>query len=148
MKNFIKANRVIIIAVLVIVALGYNSYSSYIKIQDAKFKIESIREDAQTLVDIAETEAKQRTKIEIIKQQIENAKEYSKETIKERLKWKKIDEAHTWYIRCLEEEWRLELKGEIYDLECKPYYISSTWLYSDTHYKNLERFASYNMGVN
>lgn len=93
----------------------------------------------------AEVRAAKKTRMEIIEEQVDQAHVWWKEYKKIYEDSKKIYESNIWYTRCLEVEGELQLKKIKTELKCLPYYINTTWLVSDKHYIELQRFKKENL---
>lgn len=145
--------RNLIISVVAIITLIWVLYAININNKNAEIKAKKIELQEQIKkTEEAEARASQRSKIEIIQEQIKQTNieealyEKNLEEAKELLIIRqKIYESHIWYKRCLEIEWELEIKNIETDLVCYPYYIDVTWITSDEAYESLKKFASYNL---
>jgi len=146
MKNTLKRYTwEIAIAIFFISLILFINSSHNTELAKKDIEKQNAMSDAQDLINYAEADAAKKTKIEIIQEQIEDNKYDNKLYWKAAEKAKKISEASIWYWRCLEAEWQLELKWEEYNLECHKYYIKSTWLISETYYKDLQKFDTFNL---
>jgi len=137
MKETIKQNIMqiaLIITTVLLIILSSIVVRNHFEYKYTQREIQSLK-----------SEINNKTKLEIVQEQIKNYKTKIESFKKEYEESKKIYETSVWYLSCLEVEWELEIKEIKTDLMCLPYYNYDVWIFSDLEYSNLERFASYNI---
>ena len=145
LKEYITKKDIIIVLIFILIigAVSYKISAAY-KTDIAKQQL--LLETKEKEVETANILAAKRSKIEIIKNQIANANDLKDDFKKDKEQAIKIEEANIWYIRCLEAEGQLELWSKQYELECYPYQYDIMFdSYNEDVYKDLEKFATYNL---
>ena len=143
MKKIIKTLPYISILLLCI-GIYYIIWFYQKQIRDWKETIDKKNEIIQEIK--LEKEKAQKTKINLIENEIKFQRDMEllrkKYFEQEKKKW----ESTVWYIRCLEIEGELELKSKKHELECHPYVIDELlWEYNHNNYKNLQEFSKDNL---
>lgn len=135
------------ILILIIGVIAVYSLTENAKLWKELESKNTLLEQKQEEVNYFEGKANTRSKLEVIQDEILTAKDIQAELDEDFIEAQKRKEANVWYVRCLELEGQLELSWKDYDLECLPYRsISEGFIFtSQEAYKNLERFASYNI---
>jgi len=144
-QNLIMKNQNIIIAILFMISL-WMSYYHYVNMSEAREINDTLAEKNIELRKVAEDVITNRSKIEIIKEQLENSISIQEDRKEKLAEMELVYQTSVWYTRCLEAEWELELKGREYELQCIPYEWDVLWGYwDDSVLENLGRFSSENL---
>lgn len=137
MKEKIKQNIMqiaLIITTVLLIVLSSLIVRNHFEYKHTQREIETLK-----------TEINNKSKLEIVQEQIKDFKPQIDSFKKEFEESKKIYETSVWYLACLEVEWELEIKEIKTDLKCIPYYDYNIWIFNESEYINLERFANYNI---
>ena len=133
--------KIIMLISTIIIALTYwmlllsSNYNNNIK--ERNILLEKIKQ--------AEERSNEKSKIEIIQNNLLNSYDIQKVYNQESAQIKKLREANIWYSRCLKAEGNLELSWKEYDLICISYnYNNISWANEKT-YEDLKKFSSENL---
>jgi len=137
---------VIFVFILFIALYFYNLNESHSKtIAKKNIEYQELKQQAQDLIDIAESEAAHKTKIETIQSEIKISKSIWNDYNEKLEQAQKLRDANIWYQRCLEALWELELQSEKYDLECLPYQYDILFSeFNEDTYEELKKFDTFN----